>query len=126
MRRVRKHTTSAPSVSGRQADRFDTELPVEVNGAQGLTRNISASGVYFETDVLQAPGTRVSFTVEMHVNGKKMNMVCEGEIVRVEQRNGKIGVAAQLVNSFFSGADELIDAQKLTMVAESTRTPTRR
>ena len=88
----------------RGADRFASELPVEIGGVQGLTRNISATGIYFETEVSQAPGARVNFTVEMNARGEKLKLVCEGEVVRVDHRGGVLGVAAKLERSFFADA----------------------
>ena len=95
----------------RRADRFDIELPVEMGGMQGLTRNICATGIYFESDVVQAPGSHVRFTVEVTIRGVKSKMVCEGEVVRVENRDGVVGVAVELSSSFFSGSGEVIDVK---------------
>lgn len=89
----------------RGSDRFDTELPIEINGTHGVTRNISASGVYIETDAAQAPGSRVQFTVEMMVAGQMVRMVCTGEVVRVDQKGGTVGIAAKLDSSFFTNFD---------------------
>ena len=73
-----------------------------MGGIQGLTRNISATGIYFETETAGEPGSRVRFTVEVNVRGEKLKLVCEGEVVRVEHNNGMLGIAAKLVNSFFA------------------------
>lgn len=86
----------------RAADRFISELPVEINGSQGVTRNISATGVYFETSVEPAPGSKVSFTVEVVVNGEALKMICSGEVVRVDHKEGTMGIAVKLANSFFA------------------------
>ena len=71
---------------------------------RGLTRNISATGVYFETEGAQAPGSHVHFTVEVNVQGKKLKLVCEGEVVRVDRKGATLGIAAKLVSSFFMDA----------------------
>ncbi|MBT9505788.1 PilZ domain-containing protein [Rhodoferax sp.] len=86
----------------RGADRFDTALAVEMGGVQGLTRNISATGIYFETETTQEPGSRVQFTVEVNVRGEKLKLVCEGEVTRVDRKDGTLGIAAKLVSSFFA------------------------
>ena len=88
--------------SDRRTDRFDVELPVEMDGVPGLTRNICATGIYFETETAQTPGSRVRFTVEVTVGGEKSKMVCEGEVIRVESKNGVVGVAVSLSSSFFA------------------------
>ena len=89
----------------RVADRFDTKLPIELNGVQGLTRNISATGVYFESQVDQKPGSVVQFIVEVDVQGEKLKMVCKGEVVRVDHKDGVVGIAVKLANSFFTDPD---------------------
>jgi PilZ domain len=85
----------------RAAERFDATMPVVVAGAPGLTHNISAQGVYFETDAEQRVGALVNFTIEYSLYGRKRRLLCEGKVVRVEKQNGRIGVAARLVAPFF-------------------------
>lgn len=82
-----------------------------MGGIQGLTRNISATGVYFETETAQEPGSRVHFTVELNVLGEKLKLICEGEVVRVRRNGGVLGIAARLVSSFFSDAAEVIEVK---------------
>src|SRR5659263_164289 len=90
----------------RCADRFGAKLPVEMNGIPGLTRNISATGIYFETETDQAPGPRVHFTVEVVVRGEKSKLPCDGEVIRVDQKDGTTGIAVKLESSFFSHFDK--------------------
>lgn len=101
MKYMNTKTNAAPIKHERGADRFDTELPVEMGDIRGLTRNISATGVYFETESGQMPGSHVHFTVEVNVQGEKLKLVCEGEVVRVDRKDGTLGIAAKLVSSFF-------------------------
>lgn len=91
----------------RGSDRFDTELPVDMNGVGGLTRNISATGVYFETGASHEPGSRVHFTIEMMIQGQKRKLVCDGEVVRVDHKGATVGIAARLVESFFSDVEDV-------------------
>lgn len=111
MKHIRSQSNKEPVKHERGADRFDTELPVEMGGIQGLTRNISATGVYFETETAKEPGSRVHFTVELNVLGQKLKLICEGEVVRVHRNGSALGVAARLVSSFFSDAAEVIEIQ---------------
>jgi hypothetical protein len=85
----------------RVAPRFDATLPVTVAGMPGETHNISAQGVYFETDAQQRVGALVNFTVEYTLLGRKHRLLCEGKVVRVEPQGGRVGVAARLVAPFF-------------------------
>ena len=102
MEKIKPHKVASPTKQERGADRFDTELPVEMSGVKGLTRNISATGVYFETQASQEPGSRVNFTVEVTVRGEVLKLVCEGEVVRVDKKDGVVGIAAKLGRSFFT------------------------
>ena len=86
----------------RGAARFDTALPVYLAGATGATHNISAQGVYFETDVQQEVGSLVNFTLEFTLYGKRHQLLCEGKVIRVHAEGGRIGVAARLVTPFFA------------------------
>lgn len=102
MKHENTEVDASPTKPERRADRFSIELPVEMGTLQGLTRNICATGIYFETDVAQAPGSHVRFTVEVTIRGEKSKMVCEGEVVRVENNDGVIGIAVALSGSFFA------------------------
>jgi hypothetical protein len=82
-------------------------MPVRIEGAGGQTHNISAHGVYFETDVHQRVGELVNFTVEFTLYGRKHRLLCEGKVVRVERHGERIGVAARLVAPFFEGLEEV-------------------
>lgn len=105
---------------GRQADRFNIELPVELDNSHGLTRNICATGIYFETEAVQTPGSHVRFTVEVTIRGEKSKMVCEGEVVRVENKDGVVGVAVALSNSFFSSNGPIGQTQPAPEAAKKT------
>ena len=88
----------------RAAVRFDTRLPIRVDGAHGVARNISNTGIYFETDVDDAPGPGqlVNVMVEYTVQGRKRQRACEGQVLRVHQKEGSVAVAARLLSPFFA------------------------
>ena len=80
--------------------------PVRLDRGVGVTQNVSASGVFFETNVDHAEGSKISFAIELDgPGGKKLMLRCRGEIVRVERRDGKVGVAARIVSSKVESAD---------------------
>ncbi len=84
----------------RQEERISVARPVRLDRGVGVTRNVSASGVFFETDVDHAPGSKISFAIELDgPQGEKLMLKCQGEIVRVEHRDGKVGVAAKIIAS---------------------------
>ena len=74
--------------------------PVVLARGSGVTRNISTSGVFFEADVDYAVGSKIIFAVQLDgPQGEKLELITRGEIVRVEPREGKVGVAAKIVAS---------------------------
>lgn len=88
------------SASKRKEERVETELPVRIGGVSGTIRNVSATGVFFETDTAYAAGSEINFSIELNnAVGEKMALNCRGRIVRVEDRGGKIGVATETIES---------------------------
>ena len=91
----------------RSADRFDTTLPVHVEGSEGHTHNVSAQGIYFETDVQQHVGALVEVAVEFTLHGRRHRLHCEGKVMRVERRGDRVGVGARLLAPFFDGEEQV-------------------
>ena len=83
----------------RKDERIFTALPVDLGNATGVTRDVSASGVFFEIDSSYRLGSAIEFAVEMDTPGGKMLLKCEGEIVRVEPRGARVGVAVKITES---------------------------
>src|SRR5215813_5015055 len=92
----------------RRARRYRVALPVELEGlGRGLTRDISTSGVYFETTealVRGAPLTFSLFLEQTDLSGPVW-VVCAGEVVRVDRQPGSVGVGAT-IESFRFDPDE--------------------
>jgi hypothetical protein len=82
----------------RRALRYPLDLPIEVEGATGRTRDFSSSGVFFETDRALAPGAPIEFSLVLgRVSpGLPLRLDCEGRIVRTVPRAGKLGVAVAI------------------------------
>jgi hypothetical protein len=51
----------------------------------------------------------VHFVVEVLVKGERLKMVCAGDVVRVEQKLGMVGIAVKLSSSFFTDTDSAED-----------------
>ena len=87
-------------------ERFAAALPVELEKGFGITCDISASGVFFETDAPVTPGNALNFSLDFSdAPGGPLRLVCQGLVVRVEERGGKIGVGASITNYRFERAD---------------------
>jgi hypothetical protein len=84
-------------VPGRLEQRFDTTMTVRFEQGSGVTRNVSASGIYFVTDAAFEKGMQISFTLDFDdfLPGP-LRLKCEAQVVRVEQHEGKLGVAAAI------------------------------
>ena len=85
----------------RSRERICTALPVRLGNATGITRDVSASGIFFETDAADAVGDMIliSLTVEFDtLRGKRM-LSCQGDIVRIEPRDASVGVAVRIIES---------------------------
>lgn len=114
-----KTLSKTPSLShGRTTERFATRLPIEIGRIPGLTCDISATGIYFETETLPMPSSLLLLVVEVTVGGEKMKLRCDGEVVRVDQKAGKLGIAAKFIHSFFSDTFVVIDFASATSAME--------
>ena len=88
------------SNSKRAEDRINMALTFTMeNGVVGLTRDVSASGIYFETDAKQAPGSTIKFILRFSTPSGEMALRCQGEIVRIEPLGKRVGIAAKLVET---------------------------
>ena len=83
----------------RKDERVSTALPVDLGTATGITKDVSASGIFFETDASYAVDSTISFTVQLDTPGGKMLLKCRGNIVRIESRGEKVGVAVKITES---------------------------
>ena len=84
----------------RREERLTATRPVQLDRGTGVTRNVSTSGVFFETNEDYAEGSEISFAIELDgPQGGKLMLRFRGEIVRVVRGSGKVGVAAKVVAS---------------------------
>ena len=82
---------------GRKEERFDTELPISLEAGQGLARNVSASGIYFVTDVALQVGQQVKFTMQFeNFPSGQIAVNCVARVVRLEERGASRGVGASI------------------------------
>lgn len=83
----------------RREERLFAGLPVDLGATKGTTRDVSASGLFFEVDASYALGSSVDLTVELHTQDGKMLIKCRGDIVRIEPCGKKVGVAVTITES---------------------------
>ena len=84
----------------RRGQRIHTALPVFLKNAEGITRDVSASGMFFWTsETVCALGDLISFSVELKRPEGRVKLKCQGDVVRTEPRNGMMGVAVNIAES---------------------------
>ena len=72
-------------------------LPLKLrDGSQAVTRDISATGLFFEIEGKHLLGGLVDF--EMHVLEARVKFTSTGEIIRLEHSDGRTGVAVRLMS----------------------------
>jgi hypothetical protein len=85
---------------GREHERIDATVPVRLEGGgEGKTLNISPQGLFFVTDESMAVGNSIRFTMEFTSHNLSYYLDCVGEIVRMEEVQGKRGVGVRITSS---------------------------
>lgn len=71
---------------------------MELEEGAGITRDVSLSRVFFETDQSFAPGEQINLVMvlERASPGRPVRLQCEGRIVRVTRLDKRIGVAVAI------------------------------
>ncbi len=83
----------------RSEERVSASLPVKLGKTKGVTRDVSASGAYIETDAKYAVGSPVRFAIHLDTPWGKVLFDCRGQIVRLEHRDGTVGVAVRFTET---------------------------
>lgn len=101
---------SLANTDRRKELRVRVGLPVILDRAVGRTQDISVSGIYATFPVLAAQ-LRLGAPVHLEMlfdhaspNGP-LKVTCEGEVVRVHQRDEHVGVAARITSYWFGAAE---------------------
>ena len=78
--------------------RYPAALEVRLGEGTGVSHNVSASGIYLETDTPLEPGQRIAFslTLDKIYPDVPLDLQCTGIIVRVERHARQRGVAVTI------------------------------
>jgi PilZ domain len=88
-------------VPGRKEERFHTTLPVKLARGDGVTRNVSATGIYFITSQTLKEGAEVRFALDFQdFPGGAIQVNCIARVVRIEEQDGKNKGVAAAIQSF--------------------------
>lgn len=70
---------------------------LKLEGGEGRVRNVSASGIYFLTDVPLEKGQPVKLKLEFAAFPRgPLEVTCIARVVRIEDQGGTTGVAAHI------------------------------
>ena len=75
------------------------ELPVQAGGQAGLTRDISATGLYFMTDSALLVGSAIELEIELSLATGNVKLKGQGQVVRIEPQGQQTGVAVKFRES---------------------------
>lgn len=87
----------------RRKERVAASLPVYQTKGNGISRDISATGIFFETEAHFEQGSTLDFIVELDApagrHQRRRLLKYQGEIIRVEQHGTRVGVAVKITDS---------------------------
>lgn len=89
-------------MGARRDERFESDLRITLVQGDGVMRNVSASGVYFETTASFRLGEALKFTIEF--SGEQIGAVsahCQAHVVRVQPCGVLNGIGAAFDNIEF-------------------------
>jgi len=83
----------------RRTRRISIALPVMLENATGVTRDVSSSGVFFWKRGVFAYGDSIRFSLARQADTGKILQRCKGVVVRTDPRGEYVGVAASITES---------------------------
>ena len=86
----------------RAAQRFGTALRLTVEGEEGATHDMSATGLCFEFDRHYEVGSTIELVIE-YPGGTRMHpLACEAEVVRVVPAGEQFNIGVRLLTPLFA------------------------
>ena len=104
----------------RSEPRTVIDIPVELDGQVGFTRDVSANGIYFIAEQPPRVGPLFSFTLVFDRGGPMVTRVpCLGRIIRIDlDELGRANGIAARIESFGAETGEMMtSASRNTLVA---------
>lgn len=80
----------------RGAERFVAEMPLSVDGLEGTTNDLSATGLSFVSDRSYEPGAHIQVIIEYLLDGHKYPLECQAEVMRVDRVAEGFRIGARL------------------------------
>ena len=89
----------AKRVERRKNPRSPSSLPVVLENATGVLRDISLSGAFFWTHGTYRPDDPIGFAIQLETAGRLLMWKCEGNVVRIEQHGPDVGVGVRITRT---------------------------
>lgn len=93
--------TRAFLIDQRAAQRFGLALRLTIDGDEGATHDLSATGLYFESETAYVQGQTLSMVLEFPGATGTRKPACEAEVVRVTTVGERFNVAVRLLTPLF-------------------------
>lgn len=95
----------------RREKRDRVTLPVHMpNGCEGITRDLSASGIYLNSECPYMVGREVELSIEVDLDRQSILLNCRGVVVRIDNQGVRTGVAIKTIDSEIQPLDGLSSA----------------
>jgi hypothetical protein len=86
-------------VERRNDQRFGSALPVYLNNATGIMRDMSVSGAYFLTRNTYSIGETIDFSIGIYTSEGRTVWKCRGDVLRTEPQYRNVGVAVKITST---------------------------
>lgn len=78
--------------------RTSSELPTSIDGNEGITRDVSCSGVYVVQSSKYKVGSKIDCVIDLDASNSKLKLCCTGIVVRIEKVNGRFGIGLKILS----------------------------
>ena len=82
--------SATPASNQRRAERFGVGLPYTLDGQEGQTRDLSATGLSFESDTAYPIGTIIDLTLRYGLDGHNFPLQCQVEVIEFGLQPGNM------------------------------------
>jgi hypothetical protein len=89
-------------VEHRAAPRFGVALRLTVEGEEGATHDLSATGLSFASDRSYEVGSKLELVLEFPGSGRPHPLTCEAEVVRATPAGDSFIIAVRLLTPLFN------------------------
>ncbi|WP_096696003.1 PilZ domain-containing protein [Polaromonas sp. AER18D-145] len=85
----------------RAAQRFGVAVRLTIDGDEGITHDLSATGLYFQSERSYELGATLELVLEFPGAGRTHPLTCEAQVVRVTPAGDGFNIAVRLLTPLF-------------------------